>query len=432
MLIRKSFKYELDPNETQRRGFSKHAGVSRFSFNWGLARRIRYYRLFKKSVGSMRLKKHLNKFKLRKFPWMGEVSTYAMQSSIENLDRAFISFFDGLKKGQKVGFPKFKKKGRSRDSFRLYGAIRVHENHVDLPRIGTVKLKEESKVEGAIKSMTVSREADRWYVSINVEHEVEAPKENTKPACGIDLGLASFATIASERVNGSIKIRKIRSPKPLAKKLRRLKILQRRVERKKKGSNNRKKAVLKLSRCHRRIRCFRQNFLHKLSNEITKNHGVIRIESLNVKGMMGSNLAKSISDAGWSEFVRQLEYKSIWKGSKIEKADRFYPSSKLCSSCGIKMESLPLSIREWTCPHCGVVHDRDGNAAINLLRNTPARIAANAFGLASCGGTEEIPVNEQCRVEKGIGEAEKPIHKDRRRRSHPCICGTGELMHGEK
>ena len=380
MLFHRAYRYEMNPNATQRIAFARHAGVARFAFNWGLARRIRYYRLFKKSANAARLKKHLNKIKAKRFPWLSEVSTYAVQSAMADLDKAFANFFAGLKKGSKTGFPKFKKKGKSRDSFRLYGSMHVYERHVQLPRIGAVRLKELPKVEGKIKSMTVSREADRWYVSIATEREVDDPMPSTKPPCGIDLGLNTFATIASDRPDGSLKIRKVKSPKPLKTKLRRLKILQRRVSRKQKGSNNRKKAVMKVARLHRRIRNIRQDFTHKLSHDLTKKHGAIRVENLNIKGMMAGKLAKSVSDAGWNEFLRRLEYKTQWQGGTVEKADRYYPSSKLCSDCGYKLDFLSRGADEWDCPVCSSHHDRDGNAATNLLRNTTVRTTANVSG----------------------------------------------------
>jgi len=424
MLLQRAYRYEMDPNVTQRKLFAQHAGVARFAYNWGLARRIRYYRLFKKTVTGFTLLKHLNKRKLQKFPWMREVSTYAVQSAMADLDAAFANFFTNLKAGRKPGFPKFKEKGKNPDKFRLYGCIHIDASRVQLPRIGVVRLKEVSKVEGKIKSAAVRRVADRWYVSILTELDVPEPIPSQKPACGIDLGMSSdhcdssFATIVSERLDGSLKIRKVRAPKPLARSLERLARAQKKLSRKQRGSNNKKKTAMRVARLYRRIGNVRADFLHKLSNDIAKNHGTIHVEDLNVKGMMGSNLARGLSDIGMAEFVRQLEYKAGDCGGKVEKADRFYPSSKLCSVCGHKTKTLPLSVRDWTCAACGAILNRDGNAATNLLRQTTPRTGgSDACGAAPDGGTVVIPVYELCRAE--TGRAVTP--GDRCRRSRPHI-----------
>lgn len=358
MLINRAYRYELDPNVQQRILLAKHAGAARFAYNWGLARRIALYDESKQSTNAIAQHKELNALKKTDFPWMYEVSKCAPQEALRNLDRAFQNFFRGIKEGRKVGFPKFKKKG-SNDSFRLSMDISVREQHVRLPRLGFVRIKETPSVEGRILSATVRREADRWFVSISVELEVADPKPVEGPTVDIDLGLTTFAKLSDGE--------EIHAPKPLAQMLRKLKRLSRSLSRKQKGSRNHKKAQMRLARLHRKIRNIRQDFLHKLTTELAKTKSVIVLEDLNVKSMMRNHsLARHISDAAWSEMKRQLGYKTVWYGSRLVLADRWYPSSKLCNACGHKMDKMPLSVREWTCPECGVVHDRDENAAKNL------------------------------------------------------------------
>lgn len=358
MLNNQSCRYELDPNVQQRILLAKHAGAARFAYNWGLARRITLYEESKKGTNAIAQHKELNALKQTDYPWMYEVSKCAPQEALRNLDNAFRNFFRGVKEGRKVGFPRFKKKGRN-DSFRLTGSIHILERYVQLPRLGVIRLKEIPAVEGRILSATVRREADRWFVSIAVELERPEPVPVEGPVVGIDVGLTTFATLSTgEKVN---------APKPLARHLRRLKRLSRSLSRKQKGSRNRKKAVLQVARLHRRIRNIRQDFLHKLTTKLAKTKSVIVMEDLNVKGMMRNRtLARGISDVAWSEMKRQLSYKTVWYGSKLTLCGRWYPSSKTCADCGHKVDKMPLSVRTWVCPNCGAVHDRDENAAKNL------------------------------------------------------------------
>jgi putative transposase len=317
----------------------------------------------------------LNSLKQSHFPWMYEVSKCAPQESLRDLDRAFKNFFRGLKQGQKIGFPSFKKKG-DRDSFRLTGSIKIHQKKVQLPRLGVINLKESSRVRGEILSATVSREADRWYVSITVEQEISDPKHIQGDAVGIDVGLTSFAAFS----DGS----KVIAPKPLDNNLKRIKRAARKHSRKVLGSNNRKKSALGLARMHRKNRNVRKDFLHKESTKLAKTKSVIVIEDLAVKDMLSNNnLSRQISDAGWSKFRRMLEYKTKWYGSKLIVAPRYFPSSKICSECGNCLSTLPLSTRKWQCEKCHYSHDRDINAAKNLLRYG----TGSSPGIYACGDT---------------------------------------------
>lgn len=359
MLIHRAYRYELDPNQNQQTLLAKHAGAARFAYNWGLAKRIELWEKEKKSTNAMEQHKELNALKKGELSWMYEVSKCAPQEALRDLDKAFKNFFKGRKKSRKVGFPKFKKKGKD-DSFRLYGNINFQDRHIKLPRIGSIRLKEIPAVEGKILFATVKREVDRWFVSITVEQEKPDPTPVDGPEVGIDVGLTTFAKLSTgEDIN---------APRPLSKNLKKLKRLSRSLSRKQKGSQNRKKAALKLARVHRRIRNIRKDFLHKLTTYLAKTKRVIVMENLNVQGMMKNrHLARHISDVSWSRMRSMLEYKTKWYGSELILADRWYPSSKTCSDCGHVMDQMPLSIREWICPNCGVIHDRDHNAAKNLL-----------------------------------------------------------------
>ena len=356
MLVNKAYRYELKPNENQLVLLKKHAGCARFAWNWGLAERIKLWKQARKSTSAVEQHRDLNRQKRIDYPWMYEMSKCAPQEALRDLDRAFQNFFKG-----KANFPKFKKKG-VHDSFRLTGAIKLFPKLVQLPRLGKIRVKEETaKFKGKILSATVSREADRWYISLAVEVEIHDPPPIQGELVGIDRGLTHFAILSTGE--------KVATPKNLEKSLKKLRRFSRGLSRKQKGSNNRKKAVLRLAKLHRKIKNQRRDFLHKLSTWLAKTKPVIVVEDLAIKNMMRNKcLSRHIADAGWGEFKRMLEYKTIWHGSKLVVAPRFYPSSRMCSNCGHMLPELKLSTRHWTCPKCGVGHDRDVNAAINLLQ----------------------------------------------------------------
>jgi len=373
--INKAFRYELKPNVEQRIALAKHAGTARFAYNWGLKQRIDLYEKEKKTTNAIEQHRILNSLKAQEFPWMYEISKCAPQEALRDLDRAFKNFYRGLKEGKRVGFPKYKKKG-IHDSCRLTGTIKVHEQSIQLPRLGVIRLKEKTQVEGKILSTTLSRQADRWYVSITVELEICHPTPVKSAPIGIDLGLASFAA-TSEGI-------KIASPKPLNKAIKKLRRLSKQHSRKKRGSKNRKRSSLRLARHHRRVGNQRTDFQHKLSTTLAKTKSVLIVEDLSVKQMLGTkNRSRSISDAGWSGFIGMLEYKTQWYGSTLIKAPRYYPSTKTCSNCGHIENSLTLNIREWRCCQCDEEHDRDVNAAINLLK----LYTGSSPGIHACGDT---------------------------------------------
>ena len=371
MLIRQSYRYELKPNNKQRTRLARHAGTARFAYNWGLERRIREYKDSGKSSHAIEQHRQLNVLKRTTLAWMYKVSKCAPQEALRDLDRAFGNFYRGRKQGRKIGFPRFKRKGRH-DAFRLTGAIRVHRKSVNLPRLGPVRTKEITDVKGRVLSATVTREADRWFVSFTVERERERGLPGPDPAVGIDVGLLSFAVTSDGQ--------RIQSPRPLEKALKALKRKSRRHSRKRKGSANRKKSALSLARLHRKIRNRRRDFLHKVTTQLAKTKQAIVVEDLNVKGMIRNRrLSRSIADSGWGEFVRMLEYKTTWYGSSLLKAHAFYPSSKRCSVCGRVKAKLSLSERCFRCEACGIMLDRDLNAAMNLEQLSRTASSAGSY-----------------------------------------------------
>ena len=283
-----------------------------------------------------------------------------MQASLEHLDKVYRNFFKA-----KLGFPKFKSKHGSRQSFHIpqYVSVDWETSRIHLAKTGDVKIRVDRKAEGKIKSATVSlAPTGKWFVSVLVDTRMREPKPSPireETTVGVDLGLNHFAVLS----NGE----KIKAPKPLAKHQGHLKRLQRQASKKGKGSNNRRQANKRVAIEHERIANVRSDFLHKLSSRIIRENQAVCLEDLNVQGMMRNHsLAKSIGDASWSRFVSMLEYKARWNGRSVLKIGRFDPSSKLCEKCGHINSDLKLSDRSWMCPECGTMHDRDINAAKNI------------------------------------------------------------------
>lgn len=386
MIVNQAYKYELKPNNKQVGLLLKHCGVARFAWNWGLARRKELYKTQtgdNRYTNSIEQHRELNALKKSEFQWMYEVSKCAPHQALRDLDKAYSNFYRGHKTGEKIGLPKFKKKG-THDSYGLWGIIRIANNSILLPRIGLVRTKESTnKFHGNITTATISRIADRWYCSLCVKVDREISTPITNDIVGIDLGLHDFATIS----NG-YEYKHIKAPKPLSKELSKLQKLQRKQSHKQLNSKNRIKSNLKIAKHHHRIQNIRRDFINKLTSELTKTKSVIIIEDLNIKGMQNKkrHLGRSISDVGWGEFRRQLEYKSIWYGSQLINIPRFEPTSKICSNCKSKKHELKLSERIWICENCGTTHDRDENASDNI-RNYGLKILAteSSSGSNACG-----------------------------------------------
>jgi putative transposase len=355
-------------------------GCSRFVYNHFLALRIKEWTTNQKSVSYNETSSLLTQLKKEEeTKWLNEVSSVALQQSLQNLQEAYNNFFKGLKKKQKVGFPRFKKKS-NRNSITLTkagfsyknGEIFIAKSKTPLNIRWSMQLPTDD-----ISSITISlTPSGKWFVSILVED----PNDYALPLCdkvlGVDLGIETFATLSSGE--------KVKMPdlKPHYAKLKKLQ----RKHAKKKGKSNKEKARVKVARQHEKISNIREDFHHKLSTRIINENQVIVLEDLNVSGMVRNRkLARAISQQGWSQFVTFLKYKAIMYGREVIKVDRFYPSSKTCSSCGTIQQELPLNIREWTCSECGTTHDRDINAAKNLMALGTSVTAFGGDGRPACG-----------------------------------------------
>lgn len=364
---------KLDPDNLQRTYFAKACGIARFSYNWALERWNKRSEA-KQKVSEGQLRRELNAIKREEFPWMLEVTKCAPQLSIMALGEAFKRFNEGIS-----GHPKFKRKW-CHDSFSISNdQFVVRNKKIRIPNLGFVRMKEKLRFDGKILGATISRIADEWYVSIKVEFPDPLPIHNNESqAVGVDLGIKDLAILD----DGT----KITGAKPHKAMLHRLRRLNKSISRKqgfKKGekkSKNFAEAKKKLSKLHRKIVNIRTDQTHKLTNMLTKEYGVIGIENLNVSRMVKNHkLARAIMDMSFFELRRQLEYKSKITGSTVVIADRFFPSSKLCSVCGEKYNDLTLSMREWECPVCHTNHDRDINAAKNLKN------LAVSYTVSACG-----------------------------------------------
>ncbi|MDQ2992570.1 MAG: transposase [Candidatus Eremiobacteraeota bacterium] len=387
----------LVPTAEQETAFRRACGIARFAYNWGLAEWRRQYAAGEKP-SEIALRKALNAAKHEQFPWMLEVTKNAPQQAVKNLGRAYINFFDDLKKyrrkdlpWKRVRVPTFKKKG-IHDAFRAdngtdkrhLNAVQTDGKRVHLPIIGWVKMREGVRFAGNIRSVTISRKADAWFASFCIEVAHEPPTRTDTIRVGVDLGVTTLATISEGPTS-------IAAPKPLRRYLKKLVRLSRALSRKQRGSKNRAKAKTKLARLHRRIADIRADALHKLTTHLTSYRTMV-IEDLNVSGMLANrHLSRAIADLGFFEFRRQLEYKAPMTGATVIVADRWYPSSKTCSACKTKNVNLTLKERFWTCQSCGTTHDREVNASVNLAQY-PESWSGSACGAEGAGDENYLVV----------------------------------------
>lgn len=412
-MVTHACRFALDPAPAQERMLRSHAGAARFAWNWGLAKCKERYEAERKWYGAIDLHKLWNAEKKAApaLAWWSDNSKCAYQEAFRDLDRALRDFAKsrkGARKGKRLGFPRFKKRGKCRDSFRLTGAVRCEGGTVTLPRIGTVRTHEDtgklaSKItdgSARILSATVSRTAQRWFVSFAVEVEQEMPEGHARPgtAIGIDLGIKALLTGADShgRVIG------IAGPRPLRASLRKLRRASRAHSRKAKGSANRRKSAARVARVHARVANVRADALHKATTALARDYETVVIEDLNVAGMTHNRrLARAISDQGFGQARRMLVYKTARNGGQVIVADRWFPSSKTCSGCGCVKAKLGLSERIFRCEPCGLVLDRDVNAARNLLKLA----ASGAERENACGGTVRPRLARQVPVKQEPGTA---------------------------
>ena len=361
----KAFKYRLYPTAPQAEKINQNIGCARFAYNIMLDAKIKHYKQREETL-------YITPAKFKDaYPFLKDADSLALSNAQLNLEKAFNAFFQ-----KKNGFPKFKSKHKCRWSYTTNNqrrekypekdSIRFDGNRIKLPKVGYVKIVEHRQHEGVIKSVVVSKErSGEYYASVLCEIEQPEPLPATDKVVGIDLGLHDLIVCSDgERVE---------APKYFRKSEQKLARIQRVFSRTQKDSKGHEKARLKVARCHQKIKNQRNDFLQKLSTKLIRENQVICLEDLSVKGMERNHkLAKSVADASFSRFVEMLEYKAEWYGRKVVKIDRFYPSTQLCNGCGYKNESVKglngLKVREWICPECGEVHDRDLNASRNILK----------------------------------------------------------------
>ena len=371
----KAYKYRIYPNSEQALLIEQHFGCVRFVYNWALALQNRYYKMFGKGLSRIQIQSQLvKKKKTGKFTWLNDVNSQSLLNALLNVHTAYTNFFKGRAK-----FPRFKSKKITQRSYQCpqHCTVNFEQGVINLPKLKGIKTVFSREFEGRVKTVTISKTATgKYYASILVENNEVVPTPTTiEPSLtlGIDLGISHLLNLS----DGS----KFDNPKYLANASNKLTIQQKIFARKQKQSKNYQKQKLTVARIHEKVRYQRLDLHHKITHKlICENQATsFCIEDLSVKNMVKNHkLAKSISDVAWGQFVTLLTYKASWYGKNILKVNRFFASSKICSHCHHKLDNLPLSMRNWTCPSCQTHHDRDINASNNIRSQALADVAGLA------------------------------------------------------
>jgi putative transposase len=354
---RKVYKFRMEPTAKEAQKLLCQAGASRLVWNLALDCCQTFYKNNKKGISQSQLSIDLTCFKESR-PWMYDFDSQSLQQVLKDLKRAYDNYFNPK---MRAGFPKFKTKKSAKQSFRIPQRVTVKDGKVYVPKIGWIKIRQSQAIDGETKSATFKRTATgKWFVTLISEFDLTEclPKVTPDLVHGGDLGLNTYLTISDGM--------EIKVPKFYRQYIKKLRRAQQTLCRRVKGSRNRVKAVLAVAKVHERISNLRSNFAHQLTHSLVAKYPALCLENLSIEGLAKTKLAKSMLDAAFGETVRQWKYKSLWNNTHAIQADRFFPSTKLCSECGYKNNNLTLSDREWDCPACGTHHNRDRNASLNL------------------------------------------------------------------